>query len=227
MPFDFARLRNFRKTKFYDVAIASPWIGVCGWQAAWLVIWMVRESGAFFRDETVTIKIIDQGALVVFLTMQIVVFLLRPVAKGKSQAFLPRFMALWTLYLSGVFPLLPLAHVSTTVGLLSAIITTAGAFSCVAALSWLGRSFSILPEARKLVTKGPYRFLRHPLYAAEIVSILGVMLQFSQPQAAILAFAIIAGQIARMGYEERVLLAAFPEYADYMKRTARLIPGIY
>jgi len=32
---------------------------------------------------------------------------------------------------------------------------------------------------------------------------------------------------ARMEYEERVLLQSFPEYADYMARTARLLPGVY
>jgi protein-S-isoprenylcysteine O-methyltransferase Ste14 len=34
-------------------------------------------------------------------------------------------------------------------------------------------------------------------------------------------------QLYRMGFEEEVLEDAFPEYADYKKHTARLIPGIY
>jgi len=77
------------------------------------------------------------------------------------------------------------------------------------------------------VTDGPYRVVRHPLYVAEALSTLGVTLQLQQPLGALLAISIYLGQFARMGYEEEVLERAFPEYADYRKRTFRLIPYIY
>ena len=42
----------------------------------------------------------------------------------------------------------------------------------------LGRSFSIVPQARTLVRTGPYKFVRNPLYLAEEVALLGTLLQF-------------------------------------------------
>jgi protein-S-isoprenylcysteine O-methyltransferase Ste14 len=91
----------------------------------------------------------------------------------------------------------------------------------------LGRSLSIMPEARRLVMSGPYRFVRHPLYAAEEIAILGVWLQFmSWPATAILAGHFII-QLWRLGFEEAVLRESFAEYDAYARQTARLIPGIY
>ena len=59
-------------------------------------------------------------------------------------------------------------------------------------LAKLGRSFSIMPEARVLVTGGPYAFARHPLYAVEIITILGMAMLYKQPWAGLLAAGVIA-----------------------------------
>jgi protein-S-isoprenylcysteine O-methyltransferase Ste14 len=40
----------------------------------------------------------------------------------------------------------------------------------------LGRCFGILPEARGLVTRGPYRFVRHPVYLGELGAVLGFVI---------------------------------------------------
>ncbi|MGH9879888.1 MAG: methyltransferase family protein, partial [Pyrinomonadaceae bacterium] len=91
----------------------------------------------------------------------------------------------------------------------------------------LGRSFSLMAEARKLVTTGPYRIVRHPLYIFEAVASFGVMLQFSSLYTVIIFLAFCFLQFQRMKNEEAVLEMAFPEYQAYKLRTARLIPGIY
>lgn len=95
------------------------------------------------------------------------------------------------------------------------------------ALSHLGRSFSILPEGRRLVTTGPYRYVRHPLYIAEAFGAFGAMIYFYSPIAVLIVCTQYLLQFARMTYEEKVLRATFPEYAAYARRTARLVPGIY
>ena len=92
---------------------------------------------------------------------------------------------------------------------------------------YLGRSFSILPEGRELVTGGPYRFIRHPLYLAEAFATIGAMIHFLSPAAVALVAAQFLLQFARMHYEEKVLRETFPDYVKYSRRTARLIPGIY
>jgi protein-S-isoprenylcysteine O-methyltransferase Ste14 len=94
-------------------------------------------------------------------------------------------------------------------------------------LTKLGRSFSILPESRKLVTHGPYKIMRHPLYISEAVSSLGTMILFFSTGAVALVVLQTALQLVRIHYEERVLTKNFPEYKNYAKRTARFIPGIY
>lgn len=94
-------------------------------------------------------------------------------------------------------------------------------------LTHLGRSFSILPESRKLVTSGPYKIVRHPLYVAEAISALGQMILFFSAGAVGLVILQTLLQLVRIHYEERVLTKNLPEYKAYSKRTARLIPGIY
>jgi protein-S-isoprenylcysteine O-methyltransferase Ste14 len=90
----------------------------------------------------------------------------------------------------------------------------------------LGRSFSLLPQARTLVTSGPYRFVRHPMYAGGLLIALGeVWLRFS-PLVLGLNLVFLAAQLVRLRYEEDLLARTFPEYAAYRKRTSALIPGI-
>ena len=103
----------------------------------------------------------------------------------------------------------------------------AGHFLCAVTLMQLGRSLSIMPEARRLVTEGLYARIRHPLYLGEAIATLGVLLLYRIPEAFALVALQFGVQLWRMYEEEKVLAAAFPEYAEYRRRTARLIPGIY
>jgi protein-S-isoprenylcysteine O-methyltransferase Ste14/Flp pilus assembly pilin Flp len=98
------------------------------------------------------------------------------------------------------------------------------AWMLVAALA-LGRCFGVLPEARGLVTHGPYRFVRHPLYLGEFTAMAGLLI--ASPSARNLgAGAVFAGaQLLRMRLEERALTREFPEYAAYASRTPRVIPS--
>ena len=71
------------------------------------------------------------------------------------------------------------------------------------------------------------RFVRHPLYLAEELAIIGIFMQFASAWTALLLAVQIAFQLRRMHNEEVVLTETFPEYAAYRRRTARLIPGVY
>jgi protein-S-isoprenylcysteine O-methyltransferase Ste14 len=89
----------------------------------------------------------------------------------------------------------------------------------------LGRCFGVLPEARGLVTRGPYRLVRHPVYLGEIVALAGLTIATpALGHLAILA-AFVLAQSVRMRLEERALSDAFPEYAAYAARTSRLLPA--
>src|SRR5579862_5971937 len=86
----------------------------------------------------------------------------------------------------------------------------------------LGRSLSVIAQAREVVDKGPYRWVRHPLYAGEIVSALGLAVVAGAP-AAIGAWIALCGlQGYRALREEQILLRALPAYRSYRGRTAAL-----
>lgn len=108
----------------------------------------------------------------------------------------------------------------------SAMVVVGNIFAVIIILR-LGRSFSILPEGRRLVTHGPYAVVRHPLYLAEAVATLGVVINFLSVWALSLVAVQLALQVVRIHYEEKVLKETFPEYHDYAQKTWRLIPGIY
>jgi protein-S-isoprenylcysteine O-methyltransferase Ste14 len=106
------------------------------------------------------------------------------------------------------------------------LVVTGNVFAIVVLLQ-LGRSFSILPESRRMVTRGPYAVVRHPLYLAEAVASVGVAINFLSPAAVMLVAAQFAAQIARIHYEEKILREHFPAYRIYARKTWRLIPGVY
>ena len=100
---------------------------------------------------------------------------------------------------------------------------------CLAAvsLSRLGRCFGVLPDARGVVTSGPYRIVRHPLYLGELTAVLGIVLGSRRPLLAGGTWLVCVGlQLARTSYEERNIRAEFPQYDEYAARTKRLIPGV-
>ena len=109
----------------------------------------------------------------------------------------------------------------------SLALTVLGTVGSIYVVLYLGRSFSIFPQARGLVVAGPYKYLRHPLYLAEWIAVVGMSLQFAQPWAWLLAVASLLVQLPRMRYEETILLETYPQYRAYRDATARLIPGIY
>ncbi len=100
------------------------------------------------------------------------------------------------------------------------------AFACLG-LGYLRRNVSIIPEARMVVTGGPYRIVRHPLYLAEITAAFALVLAapYLTPVIALVVFILLQG--ARARFEERLLLDTLPEYAGYQQRTHALIPFVW
>jgi protein-S-isoprenylcysteine O-methyltransferase Ste14 len=149
----------------------------------------------------------------------------RPVR--KAEGWLPRGAALAGVLLLYALLLLPRAEPEPWWDGASLALVLAGSALCSIALLQLGRSLSVMPEARRLVTAGLYARIRHPLYLAEAVAAFGALLQYRSAAALSLVAVQLAVQVWRMREEEKVLLAAFPDYASYRARTARLIPGVY
>jgi protein-S-isoprenylcysteine O-methyltransferase Ste14 len=154
-----------------------------------------------------------------------VIFRTRP--SGKASGLEPRISAVAGTFLVYGITAFPRRDLSLSLEMMSSVLTMIGNVGAVVALSQLGRSFSIMAESRQLVTRGPYRFVRHPLYLAEEIAMVGVLMQFTSVWTGLLVVIQMAFQLRRMQNEEMVLMSRFPEYPAYCQTTARLIPGIY
>lgn len=79
-----------------------------------------------------------------------------------------------------------------------------------------------------VVTRGPYRYVRHPAYAGTILYELAVPILLASWPALIVSGVSVALLILRTVLEDRALQAELPGYADYVRRVRyRLLPGIW
>ena len=88
----------------------------------------------------------------------------------------------------------------------------------------LKRSFSITVEARDLVTSGPYRFIRHPIYLGEMLTALAVTAWRFSLQNILIITLFVTIQILRAKWEENKLALVFPDYIIYATKTRWFLP---
>lgn len=91
-------------------------------------------------------------------------------------------------------------------------------------------NFNIRPEPKRsarLVTSGPYRYIRNPMYSALLLFAAAEVLAYADPWKILCWLALAAVLIAKAMLEERGLRAQHAGYADYAKRVRRFIPGLF
>lgn len=161
----------------------------------------------------------------IFLFMILYFTITRLPPKQNAAGLEPRITAILGTFVMMLLIILPAGQIGAELRVFSTVLIIIGTVLSVYCIRQLGRSFSIMATARELVTEGPYKIIRHPLYGAEVVTIVGVAIGHWSPGAAVLGFAWLALQIRRAQNEERVLRASFPEYEDYARRVPMLLPG--
>jgi len=130
-----------------------------------------------------------------------------------------------------------LGNASFHIGLMPpGVLPAIGSILCVAGIAFaiwarlhLGRNWSPAPalkEGHELVTSGPYRLVRHPIYTGIITALLGSSLVSI---AALIALVVVGGMFVwRVGAEEKLMMQQFPdEYPQYRQHTWALIPYVW
>jgi protein-S-isoprenylcysteine O-methyltransferase Ste14 len=111
------------------------------------------------------------------------------------------------------------------------LLVAAGLALSVWARWHLGRNWSgivTVKQGHTLVTTGPYRRVRHPIYTGLLVGLVGTALAIGAPYGFIATALILVGLVIKLHVEEERMRDTFrADYEAYSRRTARLIPGVY
>jgi protein-S-isoprenylcysteine O-methyltransferase Ste14 len=171
-------------------------------------------------------RVVQELVTMAFLALVVVLLIVRAPVRGRHANWRGGAVALVGTFLLNVVGVVPVASSASTEALVaSTLLIVAGTLFAIWSLAFLGRSFGVLPEARALVTGGPYRWVRHPVYLGELVSGFGIAI--AKPHAAVVAVYVlfVLFQYWRTIFEERALAEAFPsQYPPYRLRTGRLVP---
>ncbi|MGZ5926157.1 MAG: methyltransferase family protein [Rhizomicrobium sp.] len=217
-------LEALRRGKLYDFVAGLPLILWFGYGAVKLRPDLAADARAWLAQPDsllANMRFFALFAALAFNLLLIYLIVVRTEPVKRSSGVLPRLCGFAGTFLGvGILQLKPQA-LSLPWQTVAAALVFAGSLGSAIVLARLGKSFSIMPEARNLVTSGPYAYARHPLYAVEFLTLIGTAMQFAQPWAALLALGVIVLQVLRTLFEERVLLAAYPEYAGYRARVKR------
>lgn len=111
-----------------------------------------------------------------------------------------------------------------------ALLAASGALAVWAVVTMGLRQLHPLPDVRPgaaLRTHGAYRFIRHPMYSSLLLASFACV--GARPDAATVGLALALALVLaiKASREERMLRAAFPEYAEYQRRSWSFIPGLY
>ena len=123
----------------------------------------------------------------------------------------------------------PLGPAETTLDVLAPIFSFASAWLGISAVRTLGRQWSYtarLVEDHRLVTNGPYRLVRHPIYTAMFGKLIATNFAFGHWLGLLLAGCVfVIGTIIRIRSEEKLLREAFGiQFEEYARQVPAFIP---
>ena len=194
------------KKRWLDILAAMGWALLAGFRLV-----------AFLAEPTPL-----QAGLFLFTLIVMGLFIFRrpATARGTRGAF-------WLAAVASFLPALALRPAGAGFPLLGLVVQDCGLALMILTILFLNRSFGIAPAHRGLVTRGPYRLVRHPLYAAEMVAGAGYCLGYASVWNWSVWLVIVAAQLLRIRAEEG-LLSEDAAYRAYQAQVPwRLVSGVW
>ena len=187
---------------------------------------LIAIAGLLRMAKIEWLELATQIANLAFVLLVVCMAIIRVKPLRGSDGWEARLSALAGSSLPLLLLVLPVADLGSGLRMASLSLIAVGWLLSVYVLIWLGRSFSIMPQARRLVTSGPYGIVRHPLYLAEEIAVLGVTGLYVSPSALAIVAVHWFFQLRRMANEEKVLLATFRNYSVYAETTPKFFPYV-
>ncbi len=193
----------------------------------------VQQFAARLHSHPSVTRIVGNSLYLVFIGLFVALTVLRPPALAIDRRPLP-----WLATTIGTFGLVvsPLFLTWSGPKLFTlgrwgagaeAVLATAAIVGALVSLTALGTAFSLIPQARHLVVRGPYRLVRHPMYLFEGLVMVGGMLSTGTVAVIAMTALVLAAQVVRIHFEEQLLRTVFPDYDEQFRGIAHLLPGVF
>ena len=121
-------------------------------------------------------------------------------------------------------------HESNSIRVIGVIIISYASILYFRSLEHLGRNYSPCFDSHvplEIVSSGPYKLTRHPMYLAKLLIVVGNFVFSGSLWFMLMLIYLSAETLRTILNEERYLITALPTYSDYRKRTARMIPFLF